>query len=297
MAHPDPIVAALTGLLMAIGATPACASPVTFNTALPVSVDHTIAEVQAIHGEAHDENARMRMDALVMVLGYGATPDLALFAVLPAVDRELVMAPAVTRSASGIGDAQIMARYTLFQRDGRGMTLRLAPFAGMVIPTGDHHRTDQLGRLPVQLQLGAGGWSPVLGAVASWDRSGFNLDGQLAWQLNSRVDGIRAGNLLSADVSAQKRLLARRSNEVAPQTLFGGIEFNYSDEKNSNARGVPIPGSGARRLLATPTLQYATIRWVADVGVQIPVTESFTGANSGMKQDVTVRIGLRLNMK
>lgn len=297
MAHPDPIVAALTGLLMAIGATPARASPVTFNTALPVSADHAIAEVQAIHGEAHDENARMRMDALVMVLGYGATPDLALFAVLPAVDRELVMAPAATRSASGIGDAQIMARYTLFQRDGLGRTLRLAPFAGIAIPTGDHRRVDALGPLPAQLQPGTGGWSPFLGAVVSWDRASFNLDGQLAWQMNSRVNRFRVGNLLRADVSAQKRLLTGRSKTGTPRTLFGGVELNYSDEKSSDAGGVSIPSSGSRRLLATPTLQFATIRWVADVGVQIPLIESFAEANSGLKQGITVRIGLRINVE
>jgi hypothetical protein len=85
--------------------------------------------------------------------------------VLPVVDRELAMAPVATRSASGIGDAQIMARYTLIQREGLGTTLHLAPFAGIAIPTVDHHRVDALEPLPAQLQPGTGGWSSFLGAV------------------------------------------------------------------------------------------------------------------------------------
>lgn len=120
------------------------AAPQTFNTALPVATGELIFREQFLAtGAGNDPGALDReVDVLgaVSVLGYGATPRLAVFGAVPYLDKELdVTLPTggrVTRDTTGFADARLFGRYTLYQRDRRGSNFRVAPFAGLELPTG-----------------------------------------------------------------------------------------------------------------------------------------------------------------
>jgi len=60
----------------------------------------------------------MRATTVVTVLGYGVTPKLAVFGVVPYVDKDLyrtVGGSRLSRGASGIGDVSLFGRFTLLQ--------------------------------------------------------------------------------------------------------------------------------------------------------------------------------------
>ena len=75
----------------------------------------------------------------VSVLGYGVTSDLAVFGVLPYVDKRLALTvdgARRERDAEGLGDFTLFGRYTAFRNDWPQHTFRIALFAGVETPTG-----------------------------------------------------------------------------------------------------------------------------------------------------------------
>jgi len=126
-------------------ATGTNAAPQTFNTALPVAEDEFVFRQQFFYRRLGNDPLPTDREVTVLgsvsVLGYGVTADLAVFGVLPYLDKDLdLQMPGggrVTRSTSGIGDARFFGRYTLIRDNAPGRTFRVAPFAGIKMPTGD----------------------------------------------------------------------------------------------------------------------------------------------------------------
>ena len=101
--------AALLGLTGWTGA--AWSAPITFNTALPVAKGEFVFREQFVLDQSGDDPGGADRDrtawAAVSVLGYGVNGDLALFGVVPYVDRSLdltVGGSRRSRSAAGLGD-------------------------------------------------------------------------------------------------------------------------------------------------------------------------------------------------
>lgn len=283
----------LAGLLLLL-ADAALAAPVTFNTALPVSQGHWVGRQQLIYSKAGRDSVDVEEITSMSVLGYGVTPDLAVFIGIPWTHRDLDQAAAAPRDASGLGDMPIFARYTAYRRDMSGGTFRIAPFLGVEAPTGNNRQRDRLGLLPPQLQPGSGSWDALGGVVASWASIDFNVDGQVAWQNNTRADGVALGDVFQADIAFLGRLLPRQLTAGTAGFLLGGIELNFQHMRQSRIGGVLDANTGGERFFITPALQYARRLWMAEAAVQIPVAQSPNGNN--VKQDIVLRLGIRLNL-
>ena len=228
----------------------------------------------------------------VSVLGYGLTPKLALFGILPFAFKELKLA-GLDRSSEGIGDARVFARYTIYQKDAPGQTFRIAPFAGLELPTGDNNERDALGRLPRPLQSGSGSWDPFGGIVATYATTGWQIDGQLSYQINTKADGRQDGDVFKADLSLQYRLWPSELTAETEAFLFGVIEANYIHEAKNQVNGVDNPNSGGTSLFIAPGLQYATKNWIAEAAIQLPVVQNLGG--SRLEKEYIARASLRLN--
>ena len=89
--------AALVLLAVMQPAGTARAAPQTFNTALPVAKGEFIFREQFLYKRATDDPSAADRKVSVLggisVLGYGVTGDLAVFAVLPYLDKELKVTP------------------------------------------------------------------------------------------------------------------------------------------------------------------------------------------------------------
>ncbi len=291
----------LAGILLFATSIAAVAAPQTFNTALPVAEGEFVLRQQFFVKKADDDPGLTNRDVNVLgsvsVLGYGIKNDLSIFGVVPLLDKTLKVTPLggvrTKRSTSGFGDARLFARYTVLKQNAPGRTFRIAPFAGIKLPTGKSQASDSLGTLPATLQLGSGSWDPFGGVVATWQTLDYEIDAQVSYKLNTGANGFRFGNELRLDASLQYRLWPQELGDDTPGFLYGVLEGNFLyQEKNRNG-GATLANSGGSRLFAAPGLQYVTRRWIAEAIVQIPVFQDLNG--TALKDNFTARAGFRVN--
>ncbi len=288
-------LAALAGVV-----APARAAPQTFNTALPIARGEILWREQFLFrkrgGDRSAADRQVRVRGAISVLGYGARADLALFAVLPLLDKELDVTPPgmarLSRNSTGIGDVRLFARYTLFKNDFSGGSFRIAPFAGLELPTGDDDDRDRLGPLPAPLQLGSGSWDPFFGVVATWQVLDFELDASASHKRNTRANGFEFGDETRFDASLQYRLWPRRLEGGLPGFLYGVLETNLVHQGRDRLADLPDPDSGGTQAMLSPGLQYVTLRWVVEAIVQIPIAREPNGR--ALRDDLAVRAGFRI---
>lgn len=273
---------------------------ITFNTALPVAKKEFIFRQQFVisqsgHDPSGSERDRTAWSA-VSVLGYGITSKLALFGVLPYVNKSLditVSGQDFNRHNDGLGDVSLFARYTAYQKDGAGHTLRIAPFAGFKAPTGTNHSSDNVGRLPPSVQSGSGSWDAFGGIVISYQTLDYEVDSQISYRGNGTANGFEAGEVLRLDASLQYRLWPGTLTVDVPGFLYGVLESNVLYQQKNRVNSQADHNSGGTQWFLTPGLQYVTRRWVLEAALQIPVVQQLNG--TALENDYIVRTGFRFN--
>ncbi|MFU4581412.1 transporter [Pseudomonas aeruginosa] len=291
---------ALVGVGVCLAAGPATGAPITFNTALPVHEGGYVWREQLVYMKSTDDptlaKRDMRVTSLVSVLGYGLTRDFALFGMLPYSDKRLDMrrdGQAISRDQSGVGDLTVLARYTAYQHDAPGRTLRVAPFLGVKGPTGEDDARDGSGRLPPTLQPGSGSWDALGGVVLTYQTLDVQLDSQLSYKANREANGFQAGNLWQVDGSLQYRLWPRSLGAGVPAFLYGVLEASLVHAAKDRSGGIADSNSGGTTLFVTPGLQYVTRKWIVEAGVQVPVHQDLNGA--ALETDYVFTSGFRVN--
>lgn len=292
------VKAGLSILLLWGGA--AWSAPITFNTALPVHEGGYVLREQFMYLKIADDptpaQRDMRVSGVMSVLGYGVTSDFALFGMLPWFDKRLDMnmgGQNITRQKSGVGDLTLLGRYTAYQYDAPGRTLRIAPFLGVKAPTGEDNARDGFGRLPPPVQPGSGSWDALGGAVATYQTLDFQIDGQLSYKANSEANGFQAGDVAELDGSLQYRLWPGSLGSGVPAFLYGVLEANFVDAAKDRVGGAADANSGGTTLFLSPGLQYVTKTWIVEAGVQIPVIQHLNG--TALKNNYVLSTGVRIN--
>ncbi|NIA02723.1 MAG: transporter, partial [Planctomycetia bacterium] len=275
------------------------AAPITFNTALPVAKGEFLFREQLIINQSGDDPSTRERDRTVKiaasVLAYGINSDLAVFGILPYLDKKLKLtmgAERVSRSASGFGDMTIFARYTVYKQNKPGQNFRVAPFAGIKMPTGEDDEHDNLGRLPPSVQLGSGSWDPLIGVVTTFQTLKYQLDGQISYQAKNEANRFEAGDVTRLDGSLQYRLLPKSlSGGGTPGFLYGVIEANWIHQQENRINGVSDRNSNGTRLFLSPGIQYVTRRWITEAAIQIPVSQNLNGV--ALENDYIGRLSVR----
>ena len=275
-------------------------APVTFNTALPVGGGEFVARGMVVVSQSGQDPGTADRDhsatSLLAVLGYGVNHKLALFGVLPYVDKKLdltVSGNRIRRTASGWGDASVFARYTLVQRDKPGRTFRVAPFAGVKAPTGDDDNRDMFGRLPPSVQPGSGAWDVFGGVIATYQTFALQADGQVSYRVNNKANGFDPGDELRLDGCRQYRLWPRILGNGVPSFLYGVLEANLVHRDRNQVNGSDDANSGGTTLFLAPGLQFVTRRWIVEGVVQLPVVQNLHG--NALENDYVMRAGFRFN--
>ena len=278
----------------------ASSAPITFNTALPVAEGEFIAREQFGLNQSGDDPSGADRDrtawSVVSVLVYGVNSDLALFGVVPYVNKQLKLTTdgaRVRRRTNGLGDIKLFGRYTIFKNNFSGGNFRIAPFAGIEVPTADNKRSDALGRLPASVQPGSGSWDPFGGIVITYQTLDFEIDAQASYKANTEANGFEFGDVARLDGSLQYRLWPRELSGGVPGFLYGVLEANLIREDKDGISDIKDPNSGGTRLFLVPGLQYVTRRWIAETSVQFPIVQDLNGTK--LENDYIVRTGFRLN--
>lgn len=276
------------------------AAPQTFNTALPVAKGEFIFREQAVTDQSGDDPSRAGRDrtalAAISVFGFGVNSDLALFGVVPYVDKRLELTEnggRRARSARGFGDVSLFGRYTVFKRNFRGGSFRIAPFAGAEFPTGNDEVRDSFGLLPASVQPGSGSWDIFSGIVLTYQTLDFQIDAQASYKVNTEANDFEFGDIARLDVSFQYRLWPRALKGGVPGFVYGILEANLIAQEKNRRGGVDDADSNGTRLFLVPGLQYVAKRWIAEAAVQIPVLQNLNG--TALKNDYIARAGFRVN--
>ena len=260
------------------------AAPIATNTALPLSADEIIIRQQFVmtHSSDYIAGTRRAVDRLESrtVLGYGLTSKLALFAVLPIINVNREFGD-VSAAEFGLGDAALFARYEVFRSDRPGRTLRIAPYAGARLPTGRDGKT------------GDGSVDVFGGVIATFASTQWVLDTQLRYDFNREADGFERGDSTRFDTSFQYRLAPGRVTKDTNAFVFGVLELSANHYKHNRLGGVTDPNSGGFQLYLTSGLQYATRRWIADLGVKVPIVNDLNG--TALEPDYSILTSIRIN--
>ncbi|MFQ5526935.1 MAG: transporter [Thermoanaerobaculia bacterium] len=238
----------------------------------------------------------LEVDAIPLVVVWGATPKLTLFGITPLLDKQLTIgtpAGQMSRGDSGVGDLTLLARYTLWQRDSRGATFRVAPFVGVEAPTGRDDAKDALGSLPSPLQLGSGSWDPVLGLVVTRQTLGWQVDSSFSYQANTEANDFEIGDVARFDLSYQHRVRPRELSAGVPSFVYAVLESNVVWQDRHRAAGQEVSDSGGTSWYLAPGIQHVRKRLILEAAVQVPVAQSLHG--SARESDWIGTVSLRFN--
>ncbi len=238
----------------------------------------------------------LTVNAAPFVLAHGVTPRLAGFAIVAYLDKSLEADTPVgrrKRGDSGIGDSLLIGRYTALAVDRPGSTLRLAPFAGVKLPTGRDDASDSLGRLPQPLQLGSGSWDGLGGVTFSWQTLGWEIDADAGYRANGEANQFRFGDEAFTNLSFQYRLWPRKLQAGVPGFLYGVVESNLARQERHEVAGIADPNSGGTRWDLVAGLQYVTARFILEAAVKVPAVERLHG--NALETDYQATAGFRWN--
>lgn len=290
----------LAALVILTTSTPGVAQ-ITSTPALPVTRGHGIVRVQTKLLRATDTIGTTSRSLTVIsapVVGvYGVTPKLAVFGVVPILSKRLettTPGSRVERNPAGLGDVRVFARYTAFQSNARGRTIRLAPFAGIEAPTGTNSAEDALGVLPAPLQLGSGSWDPFFGFAFTWETLGWQLNIAPAYQRNTTADGFRFGNQARIDAGYKVRVLPRALGGGIPRFLYANLESNLIHARPNETGDGTVVGSGGTTWYLGPGVQFITQRYIVEGAIQLPILQDLgVGA---LPRDYVATLSARLNL-
>jgi len=277
------------------------AGPITFNSALPVSEGVVILRSQVKltreTGDITSQNRDLSVTAVPLVLAYGFSPKLALFGVLPYVDKRMDISMGnkrIRRQTKGLGDGKFFARYTVYQADKPGDSLRIAPFLGLKVPTGVLNKRDDLGVLPHPLQLGSGSWDPFAGITLTHQTLDWELDSAASYQMNNKASGFEFGDIVRFDASFQYRVLPQSLDNIGvPAFVYAVLESNLIWKGKNKISGATDINSGGTTWNLVPGLQYVTRRYVLETAIQLPVVQRLNG--TGLETDWVWSAGIRWN--
>lgn len=259
----------------------ALASPATFITALPVAENQTLTRFNwdPIFSGQDLTNFQFPFD-----LAYGLNARWTLFATLnPMYNSILTQTPSGPRhvNSGGLGDTLAFARYTLFSRDTPKSTLRLAPVAGLYLPSGSNTLRDSNGLLPAPIQTGSGSVAPYGGVAFGWNGPAYGLAADSTFRHNPITStGISPGDQFRVDGQAELRLYPLTLPEIGlPKELWISIEENYQHNSLSHINGQVSPGSGGLSFYQDAVLEFATLHYEIGAGIQLPVVQDLNSPN------------------
>lgn len=178
-------------------------------------------------------------------------------------------------TSAGWKDTLAFVRYTLFSRDKPTSTLRIAPLAGLYLPSGSNTLHNSSGLLPPSLQTGSGTVSPYAGMAFGWNGMTYGMAADSTFRHNPITQsGINPGDQFRADGQGEVKLYPfKLPKDGLPNELWLSIEENYEHNSHSHTNGLVLAGSGGESFYQDAVLEYATLHYEFGAGLQEPVVQ------------------------
>ncbi len=249
-------VALLAVLAAASGAPPeARGGPINSSVAFTPREGGGVLRLQYRYMEAdgHADISQVNASRVTGTLVYGLKKDLALFLVVPYVNRQVDRVdPKLGRletAHDGIDDLTLLAKYRFWQKDtGPRETYRCAVLAGLNVRSGDS-------------DFSSDSYDPVVGAVFTWRRARNLLDTDLIYTLNT------GGGDLGHDAL---RYDLAYSYQFAPVVYDPRYNYEWNAVAEINGR---YTTDGSHEVFLSPGVQFVTEGWAVEASVQFPVIQ------------------------
>ncbi len=229
---------------------------ITFPGASPVSAGNLIMLLKPETLD-YSRGASNTVDKNVLI--YGASPNLAIILQGNSFVSNTATITEGGRSrrviADGLGDTLVQARYTIFQQDGPGSTFRIAPYVGVVLPTGMDSANNLM---PRGGQPGTGAFATRDAVTMSYQTLDWNAAAEAGYQANGVAAGYQFGNIVYADAGFHYRLWPVELGEEVSGEVYASVEANYTSILASRNGGQSVPGTGGQMLLVDPGIIYTT---------------------------------------
>lgn len=261
---------------LGIGASrQAMAAPGTFVTALPVAENQALVRfnVQPLFGSNGYSNLQLPVN-----IGYGVTPRWALFMNINQGFLSLNHQP----TTAGSGDTLIFIRNTLFKIDKPDSTLRVAPLAGLYLPTGSNQQRLSGSLAPGELQSGSGTVDPYVGVTSGFNTPSIGAALDATWRYNPLASsGFSPGDQFHADGEFEFRVAPLHlPEEGMANPIVLSLEANYVQTASSRKDGAFSGPSSSKTLASDAILELATLHWELAGGLQMPILRDFASPNS-----------------
>ena len=249
---------------------------VTFPGATPVSAGNVIIYAEPRFMDLTN-GVSNTVDKNIII--YGASPDLAFIlqnnsfvfnsATIGGNGRPLQHV-----TASGFGDTTLEGRYTVYQQDGPGSTFRIAPYAGVIIPTGMDNANSLMPRAG---QPGTGAWATRDALTMTYQTLEGAVSAEAGYQANSTAAGYRFGNTFFADAAFRYRLWPLELDTEVSGEVYASLESNYTSTMANSAGGGNVPGTSGQLLLIDPGIIYTTRLYSMNLTAFLPAYENVHG--------------------
>jgi len=280
-------------------------------------IDAELAALAAQHVHAHNTDYNLNASAGI---AFGINHHLTLSAELPYLRRDdlregthahaggvAINGVEQLGSVSGIGDANLLARYRLTDDERFGFAL----IGGIKLPTGSAHRRSLDGeRLETEHQPGTGSWDPIFGASGSANVGAVQLTASGIYQLSSRgAQQTRLGDRFQGGIAVSHRFGGEGHEPHKSVNHHHGDEL---DEKHAHARSswdafVELGGewegrqkvggevetqSGGSWAYVAPGLRYnAAAGWSAGLALAVPVWQHIRASHPDNRYRLTLSLG------
>ena len=275
-------------------------------TTLSLPKDRSDAELEALAGQhIHAHTGDYTLNA-AFGAAYGVTSQLTISAELPYIRRDdlregkhshsggvTTNAVAPLGSVTGLGDASVLARYSL----AGGL---LALIGGIKVPTGGTHARDLAGeRLETEHQPGTGSWDPIAGAALGVPLGWAKLDASVLYQFAGKgAQATRLGDRLQAGLALSHRFgpgehhhdAGEPEHHHASWEVFASTSVEW--EGRQAIAGAVEAESGGTTVWLTPGVRYnsaSQISFAAAVGV--PVWQDIRASHPDNRLRLIVSLG------
>jgi len=272
------------------------AAPINSNVALPVRKGGFVFRSQVRWLRATDDptpsDKEVNVVAIPNVLVYGATPDLALFAIFPYFFRNVELTDTssgkrIDKNDNGIGDLTLIARYTVYAKDYPSGTARFAPLAGIKLPTGNDD-LEPITTDSIDFQLGGV-------ATVTWDIGRHEIDADIIYRINTEAENFEKGDEFVYDLAYEFRVYPwTLPNVGVPNFIYLVAEANGVFSKKSEQNGKTLDNSGGNIIFLSPGVQFATKRYILEASIQLPIIQDLNG--NQVETDFVLTAGFRVNL-
>jgi hypothetical protein len=277
-------------------------------TTLNLPQDRSDTELAALAGQhIHAHTGDYTLGAAVGA-AYGVTDRLTISAELPYVRRDSLRegehshSGGVTSNAvvplgsvSGVGDASLLAKYSL-----AGGALAL--IGGIKVPTGGTHSHAVSGeRLETEHQPGTGSWDPIAGAALGVPLGWAKLDASALYQFAGKgAQATRLGDRLQAGVALSHRFGPREhhhdagggehEHHHASWDVFGSASVEW--EGRQTIAGDVEQESGGTTVWLTPGVRYnSASEFSLAAAVGVPLWQNIRASHPDNRLRLIVSLG------